>query len=150
MKPLGGPLKWFNATHLSYGYTYVYPQLLRAFYATGPRPPRREITSKSAFTIVEQLHTKKRRRWKLIFIFLPKRRTKKRIIKFFIPFKSMCILLFLSLAFNKVFKTVSRVWFYCERLLVACFDWSFLRFLLFCVFIIKGQSSENESAARWQ
>ena len=43
------------------------------------RSPRREITSKRAFTIVEQLHTKKRRRWKPIFIFLLKRRTKKRI-----------------------------------------------------------------------
>ena len=31
--------KWtFNATHLSYECTYVYPYLLRAFYATGPWP----------------------------------------------------------------------------------------------------------------
>ena len=46
------------------------------------RSPRREITSKRAFfgvTIVEQLHTKKRRRWKPIFIPPLKRRTKKRI-----------------------------------------------------------------------
>ena len=44
--------------------------------------PRRETTSKRAFfgdTIVEQLHTKIRRRWKPIFIPLLKRRTKKRI-----------------------------------------------------------------------
>ena len=44
------------------------------------RSPRREITSKRAFfgvTIVEQLHTKKRRRWKPIPPL--KRRTKKRI-----------------------------------------------------------------------
>ena len=41
----------------------------------------------------------------------------------FIPFKSLCILLLiLSLVFNKVFKTVSDVWFYCLRLLVACFN----------------------------
>ena len=43
------------------------------------RSPRREITSKTAFfgvTIVEQLHTKARRRWKPIFIPLLKRRTK--------------------------------------------------------------------------
>ena len=69
---------------------------------------------------------------------------------FFIPFKSMCIWLFLSLVFNKIFKTVSRVWIYCERLLVACFNWSFLRFLLFCAFIIISQSSKHESAARRQ
>ena len=38
----------------------------------------------------------------------------------FIPFKSLCILLLiLLLVFNKVFKTVSDVWFYCLRLLVA-------------------------------
>ena len=46
------------------------------------RSPRRGITSKRAFfgvTIVEQLHTKKRRRWKLIIIPPLKRRTKKRI-----------------------------------------------------------------------
>ena len=46
------------------------------------RSPRREITSKRAFfgvKIVEQLHTKKRRRWKLIIIPPLKRRTKKRI-----------------------------------------------------------------------
>ena len=46
------------------------------------RSPRREITSKRAFfgvTIVEQLHTKKRRRWKPIIIPPLKRRTKKRI-----------------------------------------------------------------------
>ena len=41
----------------------------------------------------------------------------------FIPFKSLCILLLIfSLVFNKVFKTVSDVWFYCLRLLVACFN----------------------------
>ena len=61
-----------------------------------------------------------------------------------------CIWLFLSLVFNKALKTVSRVRFYCERLLVACFNWSFLRFLLYCVFIIISQSSKNESAARRQ
>ena len=109
------------------------------------RSPRREITSKRAFfgvMIVEQLHTKKRRRWKPIFIPSLKRRTKKRI-NFIIPFKSLCIWLFLSLVFNKDFKTVSRVWFYCDRLLVACFNWSFFRFLLFSVFIIVSQSSKK-------
>ena len=46
------------------------------------RSRRREITSKRAFfgvTIVEQLHTEKRRRWKPIFIPPLKRRMKKRI-----------------------------------------------------------------------
>ena len=46
------------------------------------RSKRREITSKRAFfgvTIVEQLHTKLRRRWKPIFIPPLKRRTKTRI-----------------------------------------------------------------------
>ena len=46
------------------------------------RSKRGEITSKRAFfgvTIVEQLHTNLRRRWKPIFIPLLKRRTKKRI-----------------------------------------------------------------------
>ena len=46
------------------------------------RSLRREITSKRAFfgvTTVEQLHTKKRGRWKPIFIPPLKRRTKKRI-----------------------------------------------------------------------
>ena len=46
------------------------------------RSPRREVTSQRAFfgvTIVEQLHTKMRRRWELIFIPLLKRRTKMRI-----------------------------------------------------------------------
>ena len=46
------------------------------------RSPRREITSKRAFfgvTIVQQLYTKKRRRWKPIFIPPLKRRTKKKI-----------------------------------------------------------------------
>ena len=37
MNSLSGPLKWFNATHLSYECTYVYPKLLQAFYPTGPR-----------------------------------------------------------------------------------------------------------------
>ena len=49
------------------------------------RSPSREITSKRAFfgvRIVEQLHTKTRRRWKPISIPLLKRRTKKRINKF--------------------------------------------------------------------
>ena len=43
------------------------------------RSPRREITSKRAFsgvTIVEQLHTKTRRSWKPIFVPLLKRKTK--------------------------------------------------------------------------
>ena len=47
-----------------------------------PPFPRGEITWKRAFvgvTIVEQLHTKTRRRWKPISIPLLKRRTKKRI-----------------------------------------------------------------------
>ena len=96
-------------------------------------------------TIVEQLLTKKRRRWKPIFIPPLKRRTKKRINFSFLS--NRCV----SLVFNKVSKTVTRVWFYCERLLVACCNWSFLiRFLLCCVFIIISQSSKNESAARRQ
>ena len=46
------------------------------------RSPRREITSQRAFfgvTIVEQLYTKKRRRWKPIFIPPLQRRPKKKI-----------------------------------------------------------------------
>ena len=61
------------------------------------RSPRREIPSKRAFfgvTIVEQLHAKKWRRWKPIFIFLLKRRTKKRINFSFLSnrcvFDSLC------------------------------------------------------------
>ena len=60
----------------------------------------------------------------------------------FIPFKSLCILLLiLSLVFNKVFKTVSDVWFNCLRLLVACFNWSWFSFSLICVVIIIRQGA---------
>ena len=68
------------------------------------------MTSKRAFygvTIVEQLHTKTRRRWKPIFISRLQRRTKRRIN--FYPFQIAVYDSFLPLVFNKVFKTVSRV-----------------------------------------
>ena len=62
-----------------------------------------------------RLHTKTRRRWKPNSIPLLKGRTKKMRItcNLSFPYKSLCIWFFLSLFFNKVFKTISRVWFYC-------------------------------------
>ena len=95
------------------------------------RSPRREITSKRAFfgvTIVEQLHTKKRRRWKLIMIPPLKRGTKKRIN-------------FSFLSNRGIFDSFCH-WF-------SIIHW-FLLFCVFIMFIIIGQSSENESVARRQ
>ena len=95
------------------------------------RSPRREITSKRAFfgvTIVERLHTKTRRRWKPISLLLLKRRTRRRNI-YFHPFQmAVYFSLFAIVFFNKVFKTVSLFWFYCLRLLVACFNWPLLSY----------------------
>ena len=88
------------------------------------RSPRREITSKRAFfgvTIVEQLHTKKRRRWKPIFISLLKRRTKKRINFSFLS--NRCVFDPFCHWFSiKVFKH-GISWFYCENQLICpCFN----------------------------
>ena len=104
------------------------------------RSPRRGITLKRAFfgfTIVEQLHTKTRRRWKPNFIPLLKRRTKEKIN--FIPFKSLCILItFFVTGFNKVFKTLSLVSFYC---MLAFIGRVFQLILVVFVFIIICQGS---------
>ena len=63
------------------------------YYVT-TRPPRREITSKRAFfvTIVDKVHTKTPRRWKPIFIPLPKRRKKE--ITDFHPFQPAVYFIF--------------------------------------------------------
>ena len=49
------------------------------------------------------------------------RRARKRIIDFH-PFQMAVYFSFFVIVFNKVFKTVSLVSFYCLRLLVACFN----------------------------
>ena len=65
---------------------------------------------------------KTRRRWKPISLPLLKRRTRKRNIYFHSFQMAVYFSLFAIVFLNKVFKTVSLVWFYCLRLLVACFN----------------------------
>ena len=80
-----------------------------------------QITSKRAFfsvTIMEQLHTKTRRRWKLIFILLLRRKAKEMVD--FSSLSKYCVFYSFCHCFSVKFLTryLARVWFYCEHLLL--------------------------------
>ena len=94
------------------------------------RSPRRAMTWKRAFFGA----TKTPRSGKPLFTPFPKRR-KKMMINF-LSLSNLCIVLFIWLVFNKVFKTVSSVCFSSffggggggGALLLACFNWSLLSY----------------------